>query len=104
MKTPSSSGKKKKKISGVSPSMDLTRFGFSVKKRSASEASPPKQPASSTKRGNNNAGKTNEGDDDNLESPLKRQKVSASTDVKNGGIGGGASGNKEIGEEGWQGK
>ena len=96
MKTPLSSGKKKKKISGVSPSMDLTRFGFSVKKRYSSEAasSPPKSVASA-KRDNNNAGKTNE-DDNNLESPLKRQKFS-STAAKND-IGSVASGNKVAGK------
>ncbi|KAK1744280.1 hypothetical protein QTG54_004813 [Skeletonema marinoi] len=75
MKTPSSSGKKKKKISGVSPSMDLTRFGFSVKKRSASEAAASSPPKSASAKNNNNAGNNNE--DDNMESPLKRHKVSS---------------------------
>jgi hypothetical protein len=76
MKTPSSSGKKKKKNNGVSPGMDLTRFGFSVKKRSASEvvASPPK--SASAKNNHNNAGKNNNEDDSNMESPLKRHKAS----------------------------
>ena len=93
MKTPSSSGKKKKKKnSGVSPGMDLTRFGFSVKKRSASEvvvASPPKSSVSAKNNNNNNAaGNNNEDDANNMESPLKRHKPSSPTVNNNNNFGG----------------
>lgn len=86
MKTPSSSGKKKKKkISGVSPSMDLTRFGFSVKKRSSLSSPASSPPKSASVKRNSNAGANN--DNENLESPLKRRKVVSSPTVKNDGQG-----------------
>ena len=92
MKTPSSSGKKKKKISGVSPSMDLTRFGFSRTKRSSpTQTAPAKNSASS-----NNAGCKN--DDNNLESPLKRQKLSSP--VAQNSVGAGSDGKVKGKENG----
>lgn len=109
MKTPSSSGKKKKKISGVSPGMDLTRFGFSVKtKRSASEvvvvasSSPPKSASAKNNNNNNNAGNNNNNnneDDSNMESPLKRHKASSSSPAVNNNSRGVASGLVGKGKE-----
>ncbi|KAL7456237.1 hypothetical protein ACHAWC_007759 [Mediolabrus comicus] len=81
MKTPSS--KKKKKGSALSPSMDLLRFGFSVKKRSASEIASPSPNKSASKNSsnnnnNNNAGNNNDdAKDGSMESPLKRHKAAS---------------------------